>query len=204
MEMQNVLKSCLFGGFLAVSMSIHAQVDQKCVQQCESSNCTAGDMSSQHLQQCRATCVKNCTKTPSSSGGLSPSNSVPQQETGFMKITIGYGTIAGESREPAHQGWIEVRSFQHGVSELAAAAANNTTGSKGTLVVTKVKDRSSPPLQKACASGEHLKEVVIDVYRAGKPAQRLTLTDVAVSSIQPSPGDPTAESVSLNYARIKD
>jgi type VI secretion system secreted protein Hcp len=202
------LKAFAFLGCLVlmcpISAPVYAQVDQKCVQQCESGNCIAGDTSSQRLQQCRAACVKNCTKVPSQNAqGVSPTVlPAPAQESGYMKITTARGTIPGESKDIAHQGWIDLRTFQPGATQLAGSAGN-ASGSKGTLVVTKAKDSSSVVLQKACASGEHLKEVVIDVYRAGKPAQRLTLSDVLITSFQASQVDRTTESMSLNFTKIE-
>lgn len=195
-------ENCTFLGCLllicALSVPVKAQVDQKCVQQCQASTCIAGDISQPRLQQCRATCVKSCTKPSSVAQGAATA-----QPTGYMKITAASGAIAGDSKESAHQGWIELRSFQHDMTQLATAPAGATLDGKGTLTMTKAIDKSSALLQKACASGEHLPEVVVDVYRGGKALQRLTLSDVQISSFHALPGDSTAESVSLNYIKIK-
>ena len=208
----------------SVCAPIYAQVDQKCVQRCEMSNCTAGDTPKERLQQCRTACVKNCTNL-SPPATTSAATTASGQEVGYMKVTTAYGTIVGQSKEVAHQAWIELHSVQYAVTKPAAGIANqpspasigagrnesptkspagSVADSGGTLMASKLMDQSSPALQRACATGEHLKEVVIDVYRGGKPAQRLVLSDVRISSFQPPQGNSGVEKMTLNFSKIKE
>lgn len=60
----------------------------------------------------------------------------------------------------------------------------------------------------ACASGEHIKEVVLVGERSGKKGQKLLeikMTDVLISSYRSggSSGQVSTDSFSLNFAKIE-
>jgi hypothetical protein len=68
------------------------------------------------------------------------------------------------------------------------------------FVITKELDKTSPILSQACASGQHFKEVDVDLASGG----HYKLADVMVSSIQKSGGgDRPMESVSFTYQKIE-
>jgi type VI protein secretion system component Hcp len=68
------------------------------------------------------------------------------------------------------------------------------------FTIRKEVDSASPLLFKACASGQHFKEVDVDLGNGA----RYTLTDVVISSINKSSGgDRPTESVSFTYQKIE-
>ena len=70
------------------------------------------------------------------------------------------------------------------------------------LTITKELDKASPLLARACATGEHLKEV--DVALASKPGGFYKLTDVVISSdMKSGGGSAPMETVSFNYQKIE-
>ena len=70
------------------------------------------------------------------------------------------------------------------------------------LTITKELDKASPMLARACATGEHLKEV--DVALASKPGGFYKLTDVVISSdMKSGGGSAPMETVSFNYQKIE-
>jgi type VI protein secretion system component Hcp len=137
--------------------------------------------------------------------------------------------LDGSSKDPAHMNWISVSSVASGdlngdaqadressspsVSELTAsnsamkttaprdAASGMTTGRRmhKPFVIVKEVDKASPLLVKACASGQHLGEVDVDL-----PSGKYKLTDVVVSSdTKSTEGGKEMESVSFTYQKIE-
>ena len=70
-------------------------------------------------------------------------------------------------------------------------------------------DLASPLLIKACASGQHLKDAVITVQKAGSAQQQfliVKLADILVTSVQPSvevSENCLIENVALSFAKIE-
>ena len=128
----------------------------------------------------------------------------------FLKI----GDIKGESTDDKHKEWIEILSYNWGVSQMASASASSSGG--GTtqradlqdLSIVKLLDSATPLLFLACAKGEHIDEVKIELCRAG--GDKLTymeyiMNNVIISSVSTGGGgggEPT-ESVTFNYGKIK-
>jgi type VI secretion system secreted protein Hcp len=130
----------------------------------------------------------------------------------FLKIE----GIEGESTDDKHKNHIEVLSFSWGVSQPKSAAPS-TAGSLSAeraqfsdFSIVKALDKSSPKLALSCASGEHLKSVVMEICRAGgdkQPYMEYKMTDVIVSSFRPGgSGHGEAlplEEVSFNYGKFE-
>jgi type VI secretion system secreted protein Hcp len=109
------------------------------------------------------------------------------------------------------EGELEIDSFSWGANQAGAHGA----GGGGGAGKVQMQDfhfvmktgKASAKLFLACASGQHIKEVVLTVRKAGGTQQEylvVRLTDVLVSSFQSGgSGDlgPTDE-VSLNYTKI--
>lgn len=95
-----------------------------------------------------------------------------------------------------------------GTVDRAAAPRDSASGMAAgkrmhkPLVITKEIDKSSPLLSEACASGQHLKEVDIDL--TSKPGH-YKLTDVVISSDQKSGGarEKAMETITFNYQKIE-
>jgi type VI secretion system secreted protein Hcp len=131
----------------------------------------------------------------------------------YMKL----GDIKGEATEAkdGHKNEIEILSVnfdaaQAGIARDVAtgqasgkrdAATGQATGKRQhkPFVITKQVDKSSPKLAEAVAKGKVFKTVEI-----GEANGTYTLTDVVISSVQPSSGgDRPMESLSLNYTKIE-
>lgn len=130
----------------------------------------------------------------------------------FLKID----GIPGESTDDRHKDWLEVIAFGHHMEQPASATASSAGGATAervnhsTFDVVHLLDKSSPKLAEACCTGRHLKEVVLELCRAG--GDKLTyavirLEQVVIARIQSngstghSAGFPT-ETVSFSYGRI--
>lgn len=121
----------------------------------------------------------------------------------FMKI----GTIPGESTDDKHPEWIEVMSFQWGVSQAAGAAGvsalGGQTGGRADFTdfsVVKLTDKASAKLFLACCAGEHLADVTLEFCKAGGDKEKyleIKLTDVVVANYRPGGNSQSAELVPL-------
>jgi len=134
--------------------------------------------------------------------------------TMFAPAFIKFDGIDGESKAKGHEKWIELQSFSAAEAQAAArdvasgqasgkrdAATGMATGKRQhkPFVITKEVDKSSPKLAEAVAKGKVFKTVEI-----GEANGSYVLTDVIISSVQPSSGgDRPMESISLNYTKIE-
>lgn len=131
----------------------------------------------------------------------------------FIKID----GIPGESTDDKHKDWIEVLSFNHGMSQPSSATASSAGGGTAERTehqdysISKFVDKASPKLYEACSSGKHIKEVTIEMCRASGDKLKymeIKLEQVIISHVAPGGsskgehGFPT-ESVSLNYGTVK-
>lgn len=133
-----------------------------------------------------------------------------------VDIFAKFDSIKGESTDDKHKDQIEVLSFSHGihqnVSSTASSAGGAATGRSehDDFTIVKHIDAATPKLLEACAKGQHLKDVTIEICRAG--GDKLTfmvikMEQVMVSHVIPSgtakgDDDLPTESVSLNYGSI--
>ncbi len=122
--------------------------------------------------------------------------------------------IKGESTDKDHKDWIEVLSFNWGVSQMASGSASSSGGGSTQradfqdLSIVKELDSSSTLLNKACWGGQHIDKVVLELNRAaGDKRQKYMeykMENVIISSISIGGGGggiPT-ESVTFNYGKI--
>lgn len=129
----------------------------------------------------------------------------------FLKIE----GVDGESTDDAHDKWIEILSFNHGVTQPAsgASATGGRTGGRAdfqNLMVSKTIDNSTPDLCIKCAKGEHIPKVELELCLAAGDKHtfmKYTLEDCIVTSV--SPGGATTgetkplEAVTFAYGKIK-
>ena len=123
----------------------------------------------------------------------------------FLKIE----GVPGESSDSKHKDWIDIQSYSFGATQTASSGGGGGAGKVKIqdLMITKTLDKSSPNLFLKCATGEHIKEVVITARKSGGNQQEFLkwkLTDVMISSYQVNGegGIPT-EQISLNFAKIE-
>lgn len=129
-----------------------------------------------------------------------------------LSVFARIGAIKGESRDARHRDQIDVLAWSWGVSQSGTAGHGGGGGagraSFHDFTFTHHIDKASPLLMKACATGEHLRDGVITVRKAGEGQQDflvITMTDLLVSSVAPSvtaEGDTTLESVVLTFAKV--
>jgi type VI secretion system secreted protein Hcp len=129
----------------------------------------------------------------------------------FLKID----GIPGESTDSKHKDWIELLSFSHGLHQPASATASSAGGATAERVnhqdfnITKMLDKASPKIYEGCCTGKHLKDVTIEMCRAGGDKMKymeIKLENVIISSVSTSGssgGEFPSESISFNYGKIK-
>jgi type VI secretion system secreted protein Hcp len=131
----------------------------------------------------------------------------------FLKI----GTIPGESTDSKHKDWIEILSFSWGVSQTGSGSRSSGGGAAAErcnhsdFSCVKTLDKASPKLFVACCNGEHIKEVTLQLHRAGQEKTKYMeykLSDVIISSYRPGGASQGGEAlpleeVSFNYGKIE-
>lgn len=128
----------------------------------------------------------------------------------FIKI----GDVKGESGDSKHKEEIEVLSFHFGVTN-SGSSSHGSGGGSGKASVSdfsfvKKVDKASPVLFQHCATGQHIKDAMFVVRRAGGAQLeylKIKLMDVLVSSVRPGGSSQGAddlplEEVSLNFSQI--
>jgi type VI secretion system secreted protein Hcp len=123
--------------------------------------------------------------------------------------------IPGESTDDKHKDWIEVLSYSFGVSQRASGAAQSASVSAASqradfqdLSIVKVMDKSSPLIFKACAKGDPIAKVTLELCRAGGDKQKYMeyiLEQVIISSYSTGGGGggEATESLTFNFGMIK-
>jgi type VI secretion system secreted protein Hcp len=131
----------------------------------------------------------------------------------FLKIS----TIPGESTDEKHPQWIEVLSYSWGVSQPATGSHSSGGGRASERAdfqdfsVVKTLDKGSPKLALACANGEHIGEVTLEICRATQDKQKYMsykMSDVIVTSVRPGGSSQASETLPLeeltfNYGKIE-
>ena len=131
----------------------------------------------------------------------------------FLKID----GIPGECTDDKHKDWIEVLSFEHIITQPKSATKSSAGGAStercehGDFIIEKHLDKASPKIYEACSSGKHLKDVTIELCRAGGDKLKymeIKLEEVLITAVVPSAkakGEdnlPT-EKVHFDYGKIK-
>ena len=123
--------------------------------------------------------------------------------------------IKGESTDKDHKEWIEILSYNWGVSQMASASASSSGGGSTQradfqdLSVVKELDTATPLLSQACWSGKHIDKVTLELNRAAGEKRETYMTyemeNVIISSVSVGGGGgglPT-ESLTFNYGKLK-
>lgn len=120
--------------------------------------------------------------------------------------------VQGESMDERHKGEIEILSFSWGATQTAAGAGGG--GGAGKVQVSDFNfvsniSRASPVMMQKCCTGEHLKQGVLSVRKAGGTQQDyliVKLSDCLISSYSAGgtqSDDQPMEQVSLNFKKCE-
>jgi type VI secretion system secreted protein Hcp len=123
-----------------------------------------------------------------------------------------FGDVPGDVTTQGFKDWIEMNSFQFGVSRGVSSGAGGSTRESSSpsiseIVVTKYFDKSSAKLYQDSVAGSFDTKVQIKMTTTTKSTIETFLTydlsDCGVSSYsQSSGGDAPTESLSLNFVKI--
>lgn len=127
---------------------------------------------------------------------------------------IKLGDIKGESMDSKHKDEIQVYSFSWGAAQEVSFGEGTGGGSSKVEIshfnFMKKSDKASPVLFQKCCSGEHIKDALVTLRKAGtSPVEYLKykFSDVMIASVQwsgSSGGDDTpTESVSLAFGKCE-
>ncbi len=130
----------------------------------------------------------------------------------FLKID----GIPGESLDSKHKDWIEILRFDHMMEQPASVTASSSGGATaervnhGTFDIVHLLDKASPKLYDACCTGKHIKDVTLELCRAGGDKVKymeIKLEEVLVSMVEAKgeandEGFPS-EKVKFSYGKIK-
>jgi len=124
--------------------------------------------------------------------------------------------IDGESTDSKHDKWIELLSFNHGVSQPVSGASKTggRTGGRAdfqNFSIVKTIDSSTPDLNMHCCNGKHIPKVEIELCSAIEDKHvfmKYELSDVIVASVSPGGSAQSdevrpLETVSFAYGKIK-
>ncbi|MDX9788460.1 MAG: type VI secretion system tube protein Hcp [Desulfobacterales bacterium] len=131
----------------------------------------------------------------------------------FLKID----GIPGESTDDKHKDWIELLSYSHGVSQPASGSISSGGGRSAErcdhepFSVVKTLDKASPKLALFCSDGRHIKDIKVELCRAGGDKVKYMeylMSDVIVSSVRPGGSSQGSEplpleEVSFAYSKIE-
>ncbi len=122
--------------------------------------------------------------------------------------------IKGESSDADHTDWIEILSFNWGVSQMASGTASSAGGGSSQradfqdISIVKELDSASPLINKACWGGTHIAKVTLQLNRAAGDSRQkymeYVMENVIISSVSIGGGGggvPT-ESVTFNYGKL--
>jgi type VI secretion system secreted protein Hcp len=133
----------------------------------------------------------------------------------FLKIA----TIDGEATAKGYEKHIELASYSHSLSQHSGgsmSAAGGLSGGRvdhGNFTITKPLDSATPKLMQSCCTGEHIKDIAVDILRAtgegaGTRFMQYKMSDVIISSVTDtgtSKGDTALpqEEVQFAYGKIE-
>lgn len=120
--------------------------------------------------------------------------------------------VEGESVDKVHAKEIDISSWSWGMSQSGTTHVARGGGagkvSVQDVTITKLVDKATPNLIKACCNGKHFEEAVITVRKAGEnPLEYIILTmkDVLVTNVSEGGSggeDRLSESITLNFAEF--
>lgn len=131
----------------------------------------------------------------------------------YLKID----SIPGECNDKGHEGWIQLLSFSHGVSQVGTnLGGGGARGSSGKAQhqdfhFTKFVDKATPKLALHCSNGVNLKKVTVDICRQVDTRiayltynfEPCLVSSVTVGGSTKASEDRPVEQVSFNYTKVE-
>jgi type VI secretion system secreted protein Hcp len=125
--------------------------------------------------------------------------------------------IDGEVAAKGFEKWIEVSSFSWGLNQTGSASGGGGGAGKASfqdIHFTSSTSKASPTLFLRCATGEHIKQAILALRKAGGDASgaqnvflKFEFEDVLISSFQEAGAedgdDRPMEDVSFNFQKIE-
>jgi type VI secretion system Hcp family effector len=120
--------------------------------------------------------------------------------------------IDGDATLKGHEKEIQIfnfsETFRQSVATSGSAGSASGKFTPGPIVFTKVQDKASIDLLRACAKGQHIQTVVITAVRQTKGQvqdyYKITLKDVIVSAInEKASGDILVDEIQLVYVSAR-
>lgn len=119
--------------------------------------------------------------------------------------------VTGESVHKDHKGEIEILSWSWDVSQASSGSGGGIGKGKaipGKFIWTHNYDKASPTLAQKCAKGEHFKDCVITVRKAGGEQGdflKVTMKVVYITSVAPgaTSGGDIVETVHMEFDDIE-
>lgn len=131
---------------------------------------------------------------------------------------VNFGDIKGESTDKDHKDWVMITGYSQSVTQPPSVTQKSAGGRSAEaatfseFTVTKLMDAATPKLFEAACKGTHLKEVTIDLLRAGGDSpvkyMEIKLKEVMISGVIHH-GDPTGESqfptetINMTYGAVE-
>lgn len=129
-----------------------------------------------------------------------------------------FGDIKGEATDKNHKDWVMITSYSQSVTQpgsVTQKTAGGRTAEAATFSefsITKLMDAATPKLFEAACKGTHLKEVAIELLRAGGASpvkyMEIKLKEVLISGVIHN-ADPTGdqqfptETINMTYGAIE-
>jgi type VI secretion system secreted protein Hcp len=142
-------------------------------------------------------------------------NLLTASDSEATEIFVRIEGINGESHDDRHKDWIDATSISDGVSQprsgsvYSGGARTAARANFADIMIEKKIDASSPLLFKACATGNHIKRVRIDLVRSSAKGKYIfaqyQLDNVIISSVTTSFDQETndfKELVTFNFGTI--
>ena len=121
--------------------------------------------------------------------------------------------IQGESKISGHEDEIDILSWSWGMSQSGTTHVGGGGGAGkvniNDITFTKYVDKATTKLMRTCCNGEHIKEAVLTVRKAGKdPIDyiKITFSQILVASLETGgtgEQDRLTENVNFNFGKVK-
>lgn len=128
-----------------------------------------------------------------------------------FEVYLTINGVSGKSRVDSRStDWTQILGMPH-PSRFASGAAGGGGAQTGKVEISdfsidKYVDKASPKISEICSSGSHVRDVTLELRRAGGDKQaflKIKMTDVKITGIKPVRGKSNLERVTFQYKILK-